>query len=89
MSEEAFDTVFLTDEEGNDIAFRLIGRLDWQGKTYAFLEDPEDEGSVMVFTVSADGEEEQYEALTDDDLCEEVFYLFQAEADDYEVGPAE
>jgi hypothetical protein len=89
MSEQDFETVLLTDEEGSDIPFRLIGRLEWQGETYAFLEDPEDEGSVMVFTVTEDGEGEQYEPVLDDELCEEVFYLFQAEADDYEVGPAE
>ncbi|MBR6953479.1 MAG: DUF1292 domain-containing protein [Clostridia bacterium] len=89
MSETEGEMIFLADEEGEETAFRLLGRLAWKGKTYAFLEDPEDEGSVMVFSVIPTDEGESFEMLEDEQTAEEVFYLFEAEADDYEVGPAE
>ena len=89
MSETEGEMIFLADEEGEETAFRLLGRLTWKGETYAFLEDPEDEGSVMVFSVIPTDEGESFEMLEDEQTAEEVFYLFEAEADDYEVGPAE
>ncbi len=90
MSEQEEELLTLTDADGFSVAFRILGRLEWKGQTFAFLEDPEDEGSVMVFTVSEDEDgEENFTMLEDEALAEEVFYLFEADADDYEVGPAE
>ncbi len=83
------DRILLYDENGEEMAFIPLGRLCLNGKEYALLEDEEDEGSVMVFTVEADGGEDVYSPVEDEDECEEVFYLFQAESDDYEIGPAE
>ena len=83
------DRILLYDDSGEEIAFLPLGRLTLDGIEYALLADEEDEDSVMVFTVGADGEEDVYSPVEDEDKCEEVFYLFQAEADDYEIGPAE
>lgn len=83
------DRILLYDDDGEEMAFLPLGRLNLNGKEYALLEDEEDEGSVMVFTVETDGGEDVYIPVEDEDESEEVFYLFQAEADDYEVGPAE
>ncbi len=89
MPEAGEERVTLTDDEGNDIDFLMIGRLSLDGVTYVFLEDPEDEGSVLVFRAETEDGEEVYTPVEDEDECENAFYYFQAEADDYEVGPAE
>lgn len=87
--DEAGDRVTLTDEDGNDLDFIMLGRLALDGVEYVFLEDPEDEGSVMVCRAEEEDGEELLLPVEDEDECENAFYYFQAEADDYEVGPAE
>ena len=89
MSEYGEERLTLTDEDGTEIEFIILGRLKLNGTEYAFLEDPEDEGSVMVYRVASEDGEEVFEPVEDEDECEEAFFYFQAEADDYEVGPAE
>ncbi len=89
MSEPDEELLWLTDEDGVESAYRPVGRIEFGGGTYAILEDAEDEGSVMVFHVETDEEGEVLSPLDDGDLCEEIFYYFEAEQDDYEVGPAE
>ncbi len=81
-------SLFLTDDEGNEIEFRELGRIDLDGREYVFLEDPEDEGSVLVFRAEDDSGEEVLSPVEDEDECENAFMMFQAEADDYEIGPA-
>ncbi len=66
-----------------------IGRQAYKGKTYAILEDDEDDDSVIIVEVTEADGEECYETVEDQLIAEEVFYLFQAEADDYEIGDAE
>ncbi len=82
------DRILLYDEDGEEIAFLPLGRLTLDGVEYALLEEEDDEGSVMVFTVESDGEEDVYTPAEDEDESERIFYLFQAEADDYDIGPA-
>ena len=90
MHEDDENLVIMTDEDGNEIEFIEIGRIKLDGKEYVFLEAPEDEGSVMVYRAEEDEDgEELLNPVEDEDECENAFYYFQAEADDYEVGPAE
>ena len=87
---EPEDTVItLSDGEGGDYDFRLLARLEIDGIRYAVLEDPEEDGSVMIYRVTA-GEDgsEAFEALETEEESERVFYLFQAEIEDYEFGEA-
>ena len=84
------DIVVLTDDEGEDVTFRCLAQLELNGRTYAVLADEEDENSVMIFrTGEDDNGEVSYQAVEDEDECDEVFYTFEAEIDDYEFGPAE
>ena len=84
------ELIELEDEDGNLLTYRLLQELEWNGVTYAVLEDTEDEeGFVSIFRVTEDDEGVSYDSVEDEDLSEQVFYLAQAEADDYEVGPAE
>ncbi len=87
---EREEIIELEDEDGNLMTYRLLQELEWNGVTYAVLEDTEDEeGYVSVFRVVEEEDETSYEFVEDEDLSEQVFYLAQAEADDYEIGPAE
>ncbi len=76
-------------EEDEDAPLTEIGRQLFRGKTYAIVQDDEDDDSVMIFRVVRRFGEETYRAVEDPAVAEEIFYLFQAEADDYEIGPAE
>ena len=89
MADDEENMIQLTDDEGNEIEFIEIGRLQLNGKEYVFLEEPEDEGSVLVYHAEQENGEEVLCPVEDEDECENAFYYFQAEADDYEVGPAE
>ncbi len=84
------DLIILTDDEGEDVPFRCLAQLELNGKTYAVLCDAEDENSVMIFRTEEDEDGEiSYSAVEDEDECDDVFYTFEAEIDDYEFGPAE
>ena len=90
MPDDDENLISLTDGEGNEVEFYEIGRMKLNGKEYIFLEEPEDEGSVLVYYAEEDEDgEEVLSPVEDEDECENAFYYFQAEADDYEVGPAE
>ena len=89
MADDEENLIQLTDDDGNEIEFIEIGRLQLNDKEYVFLEEPEDEGSVLVYIAEQEDGEEILSPVEDEDECENAFYYFQAEADDYEVGPAE
>ena len=47
------DLIELEDEDGNLLTYRLLQELEWNGVTYAVLEDTEDEeGFVSIFRVT-------------------------------------
>ena len=90
MSEPLDNLVTLYDEDGQEATFRELLRLTLRGKTYCVLEELEDPDSVLIFNVTE--EEDGTETLCfveDEDEAEDVFCYYQAEAEDYEYGPAE
>ena len=89
--EEDEDLFVLEDENGEEISFHQLARLEWEGKTYALLSllGDENENNAMVFTVETDEDGEETLDPTDDELADELFYYFLAENEDYEFGPAE
>lgn len=84
------ETLVLTDDEDNEITFRVQGRMHVNDQDYIILEDLEDEGSVLIFGVNTadDGTEELF-PIEDEDECQLVFDYFQADFDDYEFCDAE
>ena len=47
------ELIELEDEDGGVLTYRLLQELEWNGVTYAILEDTEDdEGYVSVFRVT-------------------------------------
>ena len=99
MTDEAFipeqdaeeeEMIYLTDEDGGELAFRVMARMEIRGTNYLVLEDAEDEGSVLIFTAEPDEDgEEILNPVEDEDECQLVFDCFQADFDDYEFCDAE
>ncbi len=89
MPDDDESLISLTDEDGEEVKFIELGRIRLNGKEYVFLEEPDDEGSVLVYQAEQEDGEEVLSPVEDEDECENAFYYFQAEADDYEIGPAE
>ena len=83
------ETLPLLDENGEEMPFHLVARVSRNGKEYAVLEDPETEDGLMIFRVSPSEEGyEDFEPVDSEEESEEIFYLFEAAFDDYEVGNA-
>ncbi len=89
MPDDDESLISLTDEDGEEVEFIELGRIRLNGKEYIFLEEPDDDGSVLVYQAEQEDGEEVLSPVEDEDECENAFYYFQAEADDYEIVPAE
>ena len=89
MSEEnKSNYVILTDEEGNELHFALLGTLEHGGETYKALipvnEDGEEESSEYVIlkcSVDENGED-ILETIEDDDEFDEIADIFDDEFSD-------
>lgn len=87
MSEDLFneDDIFtLTDEEGNEEQFKLIGTLEHDGNTYYALspenENDSEEGEYVILKLDMDDDgEEILVTIDDDDEFEEVANIFDDE----------
>ena len=83
------DYLSLVDENGEETEFHMVARVTLRGRDYLVLEEPEDEESLIIFGCETDEDGfENYTALESEEESEEVFYLFEACYDDYEVGNA-
>lgn len=74
----------LTDEEGNESEFELIGNLDINGNTYVALvpvgsEDSEEEEYVILKVEEDENGEEFLVTIDDDDEFDEVADAFEDE----------
>jgi len=85
MAEENFDfetEVFtLTDDEGNESQFELIGNLEIDGKTYVALipVDGDEEEYVVLKVVEDESGEEILITIDDDDEFDKVADAFEDE----------
>ena len=96
MAEENFDNDMdmeievytLTDEDGKESDFELIGRLDDGGQSYVALapiDDADDEGendeegSFIVLKVVEEDGEEVFETIEDDDEFDRIADIFEDE----------
>ena len=79
------DIYTLTDDEGNDKDFELLGRLDEDGQTYVALapmdefEDGDDEDTFIIMKVAEENGEEIFEAIEDDDEFDRIADIFEDE----------
>jgi len=84
-SEEA-EIYTLTDEEGNESEYELLGRHDENGQSYVALvpvdeelEDDEEEGSFIILKVVEQDGEEVFETIEDDDEFDRIADIFEDE----------
>ena len=89
---EDADLFSLEDEDGEEITLKQLQRIQWDdGETYALMctLGDEDSENAMVFQVFTDEDGEEFLDMVDDDLAQELFYVFLSENEDYEFGDAE
>ncbi len=83
MSEELYgDEIFtLTDEEGNENEFELLGSTEMDGVTYLALEPTAEnpDGEYVILKMEKDGDEDILVTIDDDDEFERVADFFEDE----------
>ncbi|MBO4795327.1 MAG: DUF1292 domain-containing protein [Clostridia bacterium] len=75
------ERITLTDEEGNETEFYVIGDLELDGKTYVAFEPCEnEEGEYVILRVETDEDgEETLVTIDDDDEFEKAAEAFEEE----------
>lgn len=72
------ELLYLTDDNGNEVAFEVLDVVEWSGDDYAVL-FPADggDGAVLLRIIPAEaGEEETYVGV-DEDIMQAVFQKFR------------
>ena len=88
--EEIFDTIQMTDDEGNAVEFTIIDGVEVEGTSYLLvietenLENDTSEASILKETAE-DGENLIYEFIDDDDEFEKIAAIFQENEEGYEI----
>lgn len=81
---EEYQSVTLTDDEGNDIEFELIDAIEHGGKKYCVLkpEEPSDEEDFIILEYIVDENGDYLEEIADEDEYDEIYgiYLGKEEA---------
>ena len=80
IPEEEVSILTLTDENGADIDFEYLDCIEYQGKEYLILMPLEEEesGEIVILEVEpVDEENENYLAVSDEDVLEAVYAIFK------------
>lgn len=85
MDEEVPENyITLTDDEGNDISFEIIGTVDCEGHLYAVMipfDDEDDEVVILEIIPTENPDESEFLSVDDDDLLGEIFEEFKKNYD--------
>ncbi len=79
---EEIEVITLEDENGKQSEFQVIATLDYDGSTFAVLEEREEaesdseNGEVLIFKIAEEDGEESLLPIDDDTLEEKVFNEF-------------
>lgn len=80
--------ITLTDDDGEDVSFEIIGTVTHKERTFAVLLPFDDEDGEVVILEILPGEtpdSDEFISVDDDSLLQEVFELFKKDYDgDYE-----
>lgn len=74
------DYITLTDENGNDVSFEIVGEIEYQERWFAVLIpfDEEDDGIVILEEIPSDDPEfMDFVGIDDEKLLNEVFEEFK------------
>ena len=80
IPEEEVSVLTLTDENGADIEFEYLDCIEYQDKEYLILMPLEEEesGEIVILEVEpVDEENENYLAVSDEDVLEAVYAIFK------------
>ena len=84
MEEENENYITLTDDDGNEVSFEVIGEVEYQERYFAVLLpfDEDDDGVVILEIMPSDDEEMgEFLSIDDEKLLNEVFEKFKNEYD--------
>lgn len=78
------DLISLTDDDGNEYSFEILDQIEYNDERYLALmpqyDDPQkmldSDGELVVLKVVADGDEEFFEEIEDDEEYEDVAGIF-------------
>lgn len=82
--EEIENYITLTDDDGNDVSFEIIGTVEYEDHLYGVLlpfEDEDDEVVILEIIPGETPEEDDFVSVDDDELLGKVFEEFKK---DYE-----
>jgi len=79
LQEEESGLITLTDENGEDTTFEYLDCIEYQGKEYLVLiPDEEDANEIVILEVEpVDEENENYLAVEDEAVLNEVYAIFK------------
>ena len=77
--EEEVSVLTLTDENGADVEFEYLDCIDYEGKEYLVLIPAEEEANEIVIleVEPVDEENENYLAVSDEDILNAVYGIFK------------
>ena len=84
-NEELDNIVTLNDEDGNEVKFEFLDLVELDEEEYVVLlpvseDGEEDEGEVVILKVEdsdGDSDEESYVGITDEEILNKVFEIFE------------
>lgn len=80
--EETENYITLTDDDGNEVSFEVIGEVEYKERYFAVLLpfDEDDDGVVILEIMPSDDEEMgEFLSIDDEKLLNEVFEKFKSE----------
>ncbi|MBR4283756.1 MAG: DUF1292 domain-containing protein [Anaerotignum sp.] len=90
VNEMEFETVTMTDENGEEIEFSIIDNVACGGERYLLvveteLMDDDETDAIILKEVSINTDDVTYELVEDDAEFDRVADLFSQKAEDYDV----
>ena len=82
--DEIENYITLTDDDGNEVSFELIGTVEYSDHLYAVLlpfDDEDDEVVILEVIPGETPEEDDYVSVDDDELLGKVFEEFKKNYD--------
>lgn len=82
--DEIENYITLTDDDGNDVSFEIIGNVEYKDNLYAVLlpfDDEDDEVVILEVIPGETPEEDDFVSVDDDELLGKVFEEFKKNYD--------
>jgi uncharacterized protein YrzB (UPF0473 family) len=82
--DEIENYITLTDDDGNDVSFEIIGNVEYKDHLYAVLlpfDDEDDEVVILEVIPGETPEEDDFVSVDDDELLGKVFEEFKKNYD--------